>query len=67
MLNYGHACRISSQGAFAFQLLSKITKIKNIQNHNFACCLYGCKTSSLALSLRMFENKVTRKVFGPKR
>jgi hypothetical protein len=33
--------------------------------------LYGCKTWSLTLReelrLRMFENRVLRKIFGPKR
>jgi hypothetical protein len=33
--------------------------------------LYGCETSSLALRekqrLRVFENRVLRKIFGPKR
>ena len=35
----------------------------------FACCLYGCKTWSLALheerKLRVFENMVLRRIFRP--
>jgi hypothetical protein len=36
---------------------------------NFACCFYGCETWSLTLreEHRLFENRVLRKVFGPKR
>jgi len=41
------------------------------QNCNSACYLYGCETWSLTLReerrLRMFENKVLRRLFGPKR
>jgi hypothetical protein len=36
----------------------------------FPLVLYGCETSSLTLrkqhSLRMFENRVLRRIFGPK-
>jgi hypothetical protein len=42
-----------------------------IQNYNFICCLYGCETWSLTLReeqrLRVFENRVLRRIFGPKR
>ena len=35
------------------------------------CCLYGCETWSLTLReerrLRVFENRVLRRIFGPKR
>ena len=38
---------------------------------NFACCFYGCETWSLTLreerKLRVFENRVLRKIFGPRR
>ena len=39
--------------------------------YNFACCFYGCETWSLTLKeegrLRVFENRVLRGIFGPKR
>jgi hypothetical protein len=42
-----------------------------IQNYNFTCFLYGCETWSLKLReeqrLRVFENRVLRRIFGPKR
>jgi hypothetical protein len=42
-----------------------------MQNNNFACCLYGCETWSLTLreelGLRVFENRVLRETFEPKR
>jgi hypothetical protein len=38
---------------------------------NLACVLYGCGTWSLTLReehrLRVFENRVLRRIFGPKR
>jgi hypothetical protein len=47
-------------------LLGKIYKIINLP-----VVLYGCKTWSLTLReerrLRVFENRVLRRVFGPKR
>jgi hypothetical protein len=46
-------------------------KDKGKQNYNFACILYGCETWSLTLreerKLKMFENRVLRRVFGPKK
>jgi hypothetical protein len=29
--------------------------------------LYGCETWSLTLRVRLFENRVLRRIFGPKR
>jgi hypothetical protein len=41
-----------------------------MQNYNFTCFLYGCETWFIALReehrLRMFENRMLRRVFGPK-
>jgi hypothetical protein len=43
----------------------------NIQDDNFAVVLYGCETWSLTIReehrLRAFENRVLRRLFGPKR
>ena len=45
--------------------------VHNGKTYSFACSLYGCKTWSLTLRkerwLRVFENRVLRKIFGPKR
>jgi len=45
--------------------------LQDIQNYNFSCCLYGCDTWSLTLKeeprLRVFNNRVLRRIFGPKR
>ena len=52
-------------------LLSKILKIKIYRTIILPVVLYGCETWSLTLreerGLRMFENRVLRRVFGPKR
>jgi hypothetical protein len=46
-------------------------KYKNIQNYIFPVVLYGCETWSLTLReehrLRVFENRVLRRIFGPRR
>jgi len=43
----------------------------DVENYNFACCIYGSETWSLTLReecrLRVFENRVWRRIFGPKR
>jgi len=52
-------------------LLSKNLKIKIYGTIKLPVVLYGCETWSLTLSeermLRMFENRVLRRIFGPKR
>jgi len=52
-------------------LLYDNTKIKIYKNIILPVVLYGCETLSLTLSeergLRVFENGVLRRVFGPKR
>jgi len=46
-------------------------KDEDMQNYNLACCLYECETRSLTLRqesrLRVFEKRVLRRIFGPKR
>jgi hypothetical protein len=46
-------------------------KIKIDRNIIFPVVLYGCETWSLTLSaqgrLRVFENRMLRKIFGPKK
>jgi hypothetical protein len=52
-------------------LLSKNSKIKIHRTIILPVDLYGCETWSLIwreeCRLRMFENRVLRKIFGPKR
>jgi hypothetical protein len=52
-------------------LLSKNLKIKIYRTIILPMVLYGCETWSLTLReehrLRVFENRVLRRVFGPKR
>jgi hypothetical protein len=51
-------------------MLSKNLKIKIYRSTILPVVLYGCETWSLTLReerrLRMFENRVLRRVFGPK-
>jgi hypothetical protein len=52
-------------------LLSKNLRIKIYRTIILSLVLYGCETWSLTLreerGLRVFENRVLRRVFGPKR
>ena len=52
-------------------LLSKNLKIKIYKTIILPVVLYGCETWSLTLReecrLRVFENRVLRRIFGPKR
>jgi hypothetical protein len=54
-----------------FPSVVKKSKNDNKEGENFAVVVYGCETWSLTLrkehKLRVFENKVQRKMFGPKR
>jgi hypothetical protein len=53
------------------RLLSKNLKISIYKTIILPVVLYGCETWSLTLSeehrLRVFENRVLRRIFGPKR
>jgi hypothetical protein len=59
------------QNLFSFCLISKNLKIKIYRTVILLVVLYGCETWSLTLGeehrLRDFENRVLRKIFGPKR
>jgi hypothetical protein len=52
-------------------LLSKNLKIKIYRNIILPVVLYGCEAWSLTVReerrLKLFENRVLRRVFGPKR
>ena len=66
-LNLENACYYSVQNLFS----SKKLKIKIYRSIILPVVLYGCETWSLTLRdvrrLRVFENRVMRRVFGPKR
>ena len=53
------------------RLLSKNVKIKIYRNIILPIILYGCETWLLTLreerKLRVFENRVLRRIFGPMR
>ena len=57
--------------SFVFQFAIQKLKIKIYRTIILPVFLYGCETWSLTLreerGLRVFENRVLRRVFGPKR
>ena len=59
------------QNLLSSSLLSKNLKIKIYRTIILPVVLYGCETWSLTLReehrLRVFENRVLRRIFGPKR
>jgi len=67
----GNACYHSVQNLLSSSLLSKNMKIKIHRTVIFPVVLYGRETWSLTLreerGLRVFENRVLRRIFGPKR
>jgi hypothetical protein len=70
-LSSGNACHHSVQNLLSSHLLSKNLKMKIYKTIILSVILYGCETWSLTLReehrLRVFENKVLRMIFGPKR
>ena len=66
-----NACYHSVQNLLSSSLLSKNIKIKIYGNTISPVVLYGCENWSLTLReerrLRVFENRVLRRIFGPKR
>jgi hypothetical protein len=70
-LNSGNACYHSVQNLLSSSLLSKNLKIRVYKTIILPVVLYGCETWSLTLRedhrLRVFENRVLRRIFGPKR
>jgi len=68
-LKLGNACYYSVQNLLSSRLLSKNLKIEIYRTIILPVVLYGCETWLLTLreELRVFENRVLRRVFGPKR
>jgi hypothetical protein len=70
-LNSGNACYHSVQGLLSSRLLSKNVQIRIYTTKILPAVLYGCETWSLTLReehrLRVFENRMLRKVCRPRR
>ena len=69
-LRSGNACYHSVQNLLSSRLVSKYLKIKIYITITLPVVLYGCETWSLTLreerKLRVFENVVLRRIFGPR-
>jgi len=70
-LRSGNACYHLVQNLLSSRLLSKNLKIKVYRTKILPVVLHGCETWSLTLQeerkLRVFENMVLRRIFGPRR
>ena len=70
-MKLGNACYHSVQKLLSSRLVSKNLKIKIYRTIILPVILYGCESWSLTLReerrLRVFENGVLRRIFGPKR
>jgi hypothetical protein len=69
--NSGNACYHSVQSLLSSRLLSRNVQIRIYNAIILPVVLYGCETWSLTLRdkhrRRVFENRVLRRIFGPKR
>jgi hypothetical protein len=70
-LKSGNACYHLVNNLSSSRLLLKNIKIRVYRTVVLPVVLYGCETWSLTLReehrLRVFENRVLRRIFGPKR
>jgi hypothetical protein len=70
-LNSGNACYHSVQNVLSSHLTWKKLKIKIYKTVILSVILYGCETWSLTFReerrLRVFENRVLKRIFWPKR
>jgi hypothetical protein len=70
-LNSGNACYHSVQNLLSSRLLSKNVKVRIHKTIVLPGILYGCETWSLTVreehKLKVFENRVLRRIFGPKK
>jgi hypothetical protein len=71
ILNSGNACTHSVQNLLSSHLLSKYVKVGIYKTVILPVVLCGCETWSLTVreehKLRVFENRVLRRIFGPNR
>jgi hypothetical protein len=70
-LNSGNACYHSVQNLLSSRLLSKNVKVRIYNTIILPVVLYGCETWPLAVreehKLKVLENRVLRRIFGPKK
>jgi hypothetical protein len=70
-LNSGNTCYHLVQSLLSSHLLSRNLKVKIYKTLILLVVLYGCQTWSVTLRevhrLRVFENRVLWRIFGPKR
>jgi hypothetical protein len=70
-LNSGNACYHLVQSILSSRLRSRDIKVKIYKTIILPVVLYGCEPWSLTLReehrLKVFENRVLRRIFGPKR
>ena len=70
-LKSGNACYRSVQNILSSSLLSTHLKIQIYRTIILPLVLYGCETLSLTMReerrLKVFENRVLSRIFGPKR
>jgi hypothetical protein len=70
-LNSGNVYYYSVQNLLSCRLISKNLKFRKYKTVILPVVLYGCESWSLTFReehrLRVFENRVLRKIFGPKR
>jgi hypothetical protein len=70
-LDSGNACYHSVQNILSSRLLPKNVKIRIYKTIILPVVLYGCEIWSLTLKeerrLRVFEYRVLRRIFAPKR
>jgi hypothetical protein len=70
-LNSENACYHSAQSLLSSRLLPRNVKVKIYKTIILPVVLYGCETWSVTLReehrLRVFANRVLRRIFGPKR
>jgi hypothetical protein len=70
-LNSGNVCYNAIRNLLSFRLISINVKFKLYKTITLPFVLYGCETWSLTSKeeprLRMFENRVLGRIFGPKR
>jgi hypothetical protein len=70
-LKSGNACYHSVQNLLPSSLLTKSVKTKIYRTIILSVVVYGCETWALTLKeecrLRVFGNRLLRRIFGPKR
>jgi hypothetical protein len=57
----------SSTEPFTFSPAVKIAKIRIYEAITFPVAVYGCETWSVSLRQKWFENRLLRRIFGPKK